>query len=287
MAGIIHGGRFPFSDLERNRIRDGDIIAFGRYVENADSDPVPVLWRFLCGVSCTEGILGVFIAVNGIDALPYSDDADSCTWENSSLRKWLHGYFYENAFDEEERSYITEFNGDLVSIPNDWTLSLYVSGEANYCTATPYAADKLADNPVPLYRRIETQEEIYGKFGKIVQNVPSADFYWVSPYRLNLFSSSSEQDDDISNRSRDCNGEINVMHYLYTETDFDGKSQTSEWCEMKRRKIGLKALVRPMICLHWHQPGDNSLLTRLCKKYGPDLRLMEIFHNVQHHYVLK
>lgn len=69
-------------------------IEFGNYAET------PILWRVL--------------EVNKTDALLFSEeiieimrfDDDSVKWENSNVKNWLNGTFFNNAFNNEERSIV-------------------------------------------------------------------------------------------------------------------------------------------------------------------------------------
>lgn len=69
-------------------------IEFGNYAET------PILWRVL--------------EVNKTDALLFSEeiieimrfDDDSIKWENSNVKNWLNGTFFNNAFNNEERSIV-------------------------------------------------------------------------------------------------------------------------------------------------------------------------------------
>ena len=42
----------------------------------------------------------------GLDGFPYHADGGAATWATSSIRSWLNGEFYANAFDAEEKSHI-------------------------------------------------------------------------------------------------------------------------------------------------------------------------------------
>lgn len=45
----------------------------------------------------------LIISVLGLNALPYAQAQDYSDWEHSSVREWLNGSFYQNAFSDEEK----------------------------------------------------------------------------------------------------------------------------------------------------------------------------------------
>lgn len=102
-----------------------DCIYFGKYWQNdtngdqkADGSDAKeaIKWRVL-SVKDKEAIL---MAEQCLDCLEYNEGGEDleifpATWETSSLRAWLNGTFYQNAFSKEEQSAIkttTVVNGD-------------------------------------------------------------------------------------------------------------------------------------------------------------------------------
>ena len=87
-----------------------DCIWFGNYFQSDSSSKEPVKWRVL--------------SVNGDEAFLLSDKildmyeftineygSANIVWENSGVRAWLNGYFYNSAFsDEEKKSIILSYN---------------------------------------------------------------------------------------------------------------------------------------------------------------------------------
>ncbi len=55
--------------------------------------------------TATEYIL---ISSQVIDCMPYNDSFDMASWEKSSLSSWLNGFFYSEAFSDEERAGIKQ-----------------------------------------------------------------------------------------------------------------------------------------------------------------------------------
>lgn len=72
-------------------------VTFGTYAGE------PIEWRVM-----TEKEDGtcVLLSEKGLDAKPYNTINTDVTWERCSLRAWLNGEFYENAFSADEKKKI-------------------------------------------------------------------------------------------------------------------------------------------------------------------------------------
>lgn len=58
----------------------------------------PIKWRV---INTTEdGYL--LLADRALDAIPYNDEYVDSSWDTSTLRSWINGYFYDIAFNEED-----------------------------------------------------------------------------------------------------------------------------------------------------------------------------------------
>lgn len=84
----------------------GDTFSFGVYEQDGDLDngPEPIEWIVLRN---KDGVLYA-ISKYGLENKPYHNRKEPVTWENCSLRQWLNGDFYENAFSAEEKALIME-----------------------------------------------------------------------------------------------------------------------------------------------------------------------------------
>ena len=87
---------------EDDGISVGDHILFGNYQQKTDADPEPIEWRVLeikddKALVITEYLLEPHV---------YNIEMEDVTWEDSSLRKWLNGDFYDTAFSAKEKSHI-------------------------------------------------------------------------------------------------------------------------------------------------------------------------------------
>ncbi|MBP5330528.1 MAG: hypothetical protein J6Y89_01590 [Lachnospiraceae bacterium] len=150
------GKKYDFSAM-----KTGDTIEFGAYEQNdlMNDGKEAIEWTVL---GKTEDRL-LLISKYVLDVLPYNRKSESTSWEKSSLRKWLNGYFYDTAFTDTEKAMIlpTELK-DLAnafydhSVPgndtvdnvflfslDDLAVEQYTSiDEADImrrCAATPYA----------------------------------------------------------------------------------------------------------------------------------------------------
>jgi len=84
-------------------------IYFGNYWQSVksedatDSNKEPVMWRVLAN----DGNLFV-VSDKNLDCVEYNTSAETVTWEDCSLRKWLNNKFLDNAFTTQEQSAVLE-----------------------------------------------------------------------------------------------------------------------------------------------------------------------------------
>lgn len=78
----------------------GDIIRLGSYEQdmNASNGAESIDWQVLC----VEGDKALVVSRYALANMPYHEEKLEISWENCSLRAWLNGDFYNNAFTEEE-----------------------------------------------------------------------------------------------------------------------------------------------------------------------------------------
>lgn len=80
----------------------GDMVLLGKYPQGAKGEILPLEWRVLD--EC-DG-MALLITDKVIDCMPYHEEAANITWENCTLRAWLHTEFLHEAFSEDERGRI-------------------------------------------------------------------------------------------------------------------------------------------------------------------------------------
>ena len=141
--------------------KPGDTIEFGSYEQNdmMNDGKEAIEWTVLGRTGDTLLLISKYV----LDVLPYNKKNTSTGWENSSLRKWLNGYFYDTAFTDAEKALIvpTELKNpansfyDLSEPGNDTVDNVFLLSmddltgdqypsldEADImrrCAATPYA----------------------------------------------------------------------------------------------------------------------------------------------------
>lgn len=128
MAAVLMAGLLPFSAFQKNlraesdnsgkAIRSGTAhiagamesnIYFGNYWQSvksedaADSNKEPVKWRVLAN----GGNLFV-VSDKNLDCVEYNSSAETVTWEECTLRKWLNSKFLDKAFTTQEQGAVLE-----------------------------------------------------------------------------------------------------------------------------------------------------------------------------------
>ena len=84
-------------------------IYFGNYCQSVksedatDSNKEPVKWRFLAN-DCSLFV----VSDKNLDCIEYNTSAETVTWENCSLRKWLNSKFLDRAVTTEEQGAVRE-----------------------------------------------------------------------------------------------------------------------------------------------------------------------------------
>jgi len=130
-ATILMATALPFSALQKNlcagsgendnsakAIRSGTAhiagamesnIYFGNYWQSvksedaADDNKEPVKWRVLAN----DGSLFV-VSDKNLDCVEYNSSAETVTWENCTLRKWLNSKFLDKVFTVQEQEAVLE-----------------------------------------------------------------------------------------------------------------------------------------------------------------------------------
>ncbi len=87
-------------------VKVGDVIRFGVYEQDNDTSNgmEPIEWEVL-DIDSDKALL---VSRYVLEVLPYNAGSVAVTWEESSLREWLNGTFYNTAFNETEKTGIIE-----------------------------------------------------------------------------------------------------------------------------------------------------------------------------------
>ncbi len=87
-------------------IKKGQVIEFGSYDGDKDkfNRKEPIEWIVL-DVDDKEGV-ALLLSKYCLEQLPYNKEYTGVTWETCTLRKWLNGEFYDEAFSSSEKQRI-------------------------------------------------------------------------------------------------------------------------------------------------------------------------------------
>ena len=91
---------------EIRSLKKGDIFTFGRYEQdnNLSNGDEEIEWLVL--EKFADGAL--IVSVSGLECVQFSSSGDSSEWEESALRRWLNRSFYRAAFNDVEKTVISE-----------------------------------------------------------------------------------------------------------------------------------------------------------------------------------
>lgn len=78
------------------------LFEFGKYYYVFNNKKSSLLWE----VYTIEGDMALVYACSPIDYMQFDSTDPNCSWQNSSLRRWLNGEFYETAFTDDEKAQI-------------------------------------------------------------------------------------------------------------------------------------------------------------------------------------
>lgn len=84
----------------------GDTVEFGRYEQDNDlgNGQEPIRWFVLAKEDGRLLLWSEYV----LAAQPYHKDGGEITWADCSLREWLNGTFYREAFTEQEQALVAE-----------------------------------------------------------------------------------------------------------------------------------------------------------------------------------
>lgn len=143
----------------------GSIVRFGHFEQdnNLENGPEEIEWMVLDTVDGQSLLLSLY----ALDTRPFNETYGDITWEECTLRAWLNGAFYEDAFSETEKQAVVLNHTDngpdsccsKYGIPggndtDDHVFLLSYTQAATYfsddvsrqCTPTPYALARGAHN---------------------------------------------------------------------------------------------------------------------------------------------
>ena len=118
------------------KMKRGDTIEFGNYTKDGSKIKEPIEWLLVKKEENKVLIISKF----GIDCKPYHEKYEKTSWKKCTLRSWLNGEFYSNAFTSEEKEMIevTEVKEEtksflgLLNTANDKVFVLSVNEAKEY-----------------------------------------------------------------------------------------------------------------------------------------------------------
>ena len=121
----------------------GDYVKFGNYPQIVDGGSLPIEWQVLA----RENNKMLVISKYGLEARRF--DSSSNNWEDSEIRQWLNGEFYNRAFTEQEKklikgsSFFENLFGGVVDkvflLSKEEAEKYFANDDARRCKATDYA----------------------------------------------------------------------------------------------------------------------------------------------------
>lgn len=120
------------SMMEYNKnttIDEFESIEFGKYFKYENDDKkYPI--EFVILEKDETNRQALLVSKNVIDCIPYNEDGNSCTWEDSSIRKFLNEDFINIAFSEEEKQKILDMT--LINSNNEFYDMKVMGGNNTY-----------------------------------------------------------------------------------------------------------------------------------------------------------
>lgn len=89
------------------------IVQFGRFEQddNFENGTEEIEWYVIARTEEASLLLSRYC----LESMPYHQSYSEVCWENSSIRTWLNGTFYETAFNDEEKDRIISVSLDNLS----------------------------------------------------------------------------------------------------------------------------------------------------------------------------
>lgn len=194
-----------------------DCISFGRYPQSDITGQTvePIKWRVLS----VDGSDAFLMADKVLDVMKYNEEKESVMWENSSLRNWLNGEFFNNAFNVSEQNAIK--SSEVVNKGNPYSESDGATdGNITYDKVYIPSLYEITNSKYGFSEELEFDDELKGlsrirnnteyvKSGGSIQSSSVGNTYWLRTSGHLLIASSL-----VVNT-----GEVNEMGALVTNTN--------------------------------------------------------------------
>ena len=123
----------------------GDSLTFGKYFFENEQDLRPIEWTVL-EVSGRELLLiSKYCLDRQLYCTPFGIIPEATIWENSALRDWLNGEFYDRAFTPAEKAAIAETRivTDETADPARHRNRVFLLSQSQILTLMPRTEDRL------------------------------------------------------------------------------------------------------------------------------------------------
>lgn len=90
--------------LEIQELEIGQKVKFGSFFQKFDNEKEPLIWKIL-DIKDHEVLL---LSQKGIIFKPYNDFRENVSWNQSTLCSWANNYFYDEAFNSNEKKSIVD-----------------------------------------------------------------------------------------------------------------------------------------------------------------------------------
>ena len=85
-------------------VRKGNVVTFGSYPYTKHGLKAPIEWIVLSKRNNKVRLISKY----ALDARPFNVERKNVAWENCTLRTWLNMAFYNEAFNDNEKSHIVQ-----------------------------------------------------------------------------------------------------------------------------------------------------------------------------------
>lgn len=125
---------------EIQALQVGDVYTFGTYEQDNDESNGTEDIEWIVVKKKSNGLGMALVSKYALYCVRYNDKTTNVTWENSRLYRWLNNSFYDAAFDEKQRSMISDADGCKVFLLSTKEAEeFFASNRERQCEATAFA----------------------------------------------------------------------------------------------------------------------------------------------------
>ncbi len=118
----------------------GSTVELGKYEQDNDEEngAEPIVWR----VVSVDGDRALLVSDKALDCMEFTDNVEDVSWENSTIRAWLNGEFFDAAFTDGDAAVINEANGSgdkVFLLSKEEVAENFATAADALCAGTEYA----------------------------------------------------------------------------------------------------------------------------------------------------